>query len=123
MIVYKITCARCGTTWEEGIDEHLRNKPDYQISKHEKRKGYEDVTLCPACQRSFEKWLAGDAEAKNDADISKEVNGYYVATHPTSPMVPVLILLSDVNAYTANGYKVVTLKSYLYSKDKEKEEN
>ena len=123
MIVYKITCARCNATWEEGLDEHLRNKPDYQISKHEKHKGYEEVTLCPACQRSFEKWLAGNTEAKNDADILKEVNRYYVAYYPKSLTVPVLILLSDVNAYTAKGYKVVTLKSYLCSKDKEKEEN
>lgn len=123
MIVYKITCARCGVSWEETITEHLEKKSKYQISKSEKHKGYEEITLCPACQRSFEKWLAGDAEAKNDADISKEVNRYYVAYHPKSPMVPVLILLSDVNAYTANGYKVVTLKSYLYSKGKEKEEN
>lgn len=112
MIQVKITCSRCGKTWDESLEEHREKIPKYSITEYVPKPlrttgRYKRIDFCPECERAFEKFLGGK-------EVTEAVSDEWFVIVKENGENPQLTKISPgCIREIESGSRVVTLKSYL----------
>ena len=122
MIKYKVTCSRCGNTWEEETRKYHDKRLPYTMTKFIAAPGslinagrYENIDLCPACMDKLIKFMNNES-----VDGTNKTDGYYVVKD-VERGIDILADFKRLGGYFGTGLSIVTLESYLDARNKEKE--